>query len=61
MTRIGITSLPRRDYITGDGKRLGASKPAPDPSLLAASDLGYTVQRSIVFEDSSSGIEADAQ
>ncbi len=56
MTRVGIT--PPAVTITADDKRLRAGKPAPDPFLLAASELGYAAQRCVVFEDSPSGIRA---
>ncbi|PIL22378.1 hypothetical protein GSI_15066 [Ganoderma sinense ZZ0214-1] len=56
MTRVGIT--PPAITITADDKRLKAGKPAPDPFLLAASELGYAAQRCVVFEDSPSGIRA---
>ncbi|KAI0709762.1 hypothetical protein C8Q76DRAFT_79001 [Earliella scabrosa] len=38
--------------------RLKAGKPALDPFLLAASELGFDAKRSVVFEDSPSGIRA---
>ncbi|KAM5533604.1 hypothetical protein V8D89_012717 [Ganoderma adspersum] len=56
MTRVGIT--PPAVTITADDKRLRAGKPAPDPFLLAASELGSAAQRCVVFEDSPSGIRA---
>lgn len=33
-------------------------KPFPDPFLLAAADLGIDPKRSVIFEDSPSGIKA---
>ncbi|KAI0709765.1 HAD-like protein [Earliella scabrosa] len=56
MTRVGIT--PPNVTITADDKRLKAGKPAPDPFLLAASELGFDAKRCVVFEDSPSGIRA---
>ncbi|KAI0755116.1 HAD-like protein [Daedaleopsis nitida] len=56
MTRVGIT--PPEVTITADDKRLKAGKPAPDPFLLAASELGFDAGRCVVFEDSPSGIRA---
>ena len=56
MTRVGITPPPVT--ITADDKRLKAGKPAPDPFLLAAKELGYDAKRCVVFEDSPSGIRA---
>ncbi|KIY51538.1 HAD-like protein [Fistulina hepatica ATCC 64428] len=56
MTRVGITPPPVT--ITADDKRLKAGKPAPDPFLLAAKELGYDPKRCVVFEDSPSGIRA---
>ncbi|TBU31828.1 HAD-like protein [Dichomitus squalens] len=56
MTRVGIT--PPDVTITADDKRLKAGKPAPDPFLLAAKELGYDAKRCVVFEDSPSGIRA---
>ena len=56
MTRVGIT--PPAVTITADDKRLKAGKPAPDPFLLAASELGFDAKRCVVFEDSPSGIRA---
>ena len=56
MTRVGIT--PSQAVITADDKRLKAGKPAPDPFLLAASELGFDAKRCVVFEDSPSGIRA---
>ena len=54
MTRVGIT--PPEVTITADDKRLKAGKPAPDPFLLAAKELGFDAKRCVVFEDSPSGI-----
>lgn len=56
MTRVGIT--PPKVTITADDKRLKAGKPAPDPFLLAAKELGFDAQKCVVFEDSPSGIRA---
>ncbi|RDX42451.1 HAD-like protein [Lentinus brumalis] len=56
MTRVGITPPPVT--ITADDKRLKAGKPAPDPFLLAAKELGFDAHRCVVFEDSPSGIKA---
>lgn len=56
MTRVGIT--PPKVTITADDKRLKAGKPAPDPFLLAAKELGYDARDCVVFEDSPSGIRA---
>ncbi|KAG8214348.1 HAD-like domain-containing protein [Butyriboletus roseoflavus] len=56
MTRVGI--VPPEVTITADDKRLKAGKPAPDPFLLAARELGYTASNCVVFEDSPSGIRA---
>ncbi|KAL1950637.1 hypothetical protein VTO73DRAFT_5761 [Trametes versicolor] len=56
MTRVGIT--PPEVTITADDKRLKAGKPAPDPFLLAAKELGFEATRCVVFEDSPSGIKA---
>ncbi|KAI9058213.1 HAD-like protein [Trametes sanguinea] len=56
MTRVGIT--PPEVTITADDKRLKAGKPAPDPFLLAAKELGFDAKRCVVFEDSPSGIRA---
>ena len=56
MTRVGIT--PPEVTITADDKRLKAGKPAPDPFLLAAKELGFDAKKCVVFEDSPSGIRA---
>lgn len=56
MKRVGI--VPPEVTITADDKRLKAGKPSPDPFLLAASCLGYSASRCVVFEDSPSGIKA---
>lgn len=56
MTRVGITPPPVT--ITADDKRLKAGKPAPDPFLLAAKELGFDARHCVVFEDSPSGIKA---
>jgi beta-phosphoglucomutase-like phosphatase (HAD superfamily) len=56
MTRVGIT--PPKVTITADDKRLKAGKPAPDPFLLAAKELGFDARNCVVFEDSPSGIRA---
>ncbi|TFK92355.1 hypothetical protein K466DRAFT_625751 [Polyporus arcularius HHB13444] len=55
MTRVAITL---RFAITADDKRLKAGKPAPDPFLLAAKELGFDAHRFVVFEDTPSGIKA---
>ena len=47
MTRVGIT--PPEVTITADDKRLKAGKPAPDPFLLAASELGFDAKCCVVF------------
>jgi len=44
--------------VTADDPRLKRGKPFPDPFLLAASDLGIDPKRSVIFEDSPSGIKA---
>ncbi|KAI0675186.1 HAD-like domain-containing protein [Trametes maxima] len=56
MTRVGIT--PPAVTITACDPRLKAGKPAPDPFLLAARELGFAPMRCVVFEDSPSGIRA---
>jgi len=56
MTRVGI--VPPKVTITADDKRLKAGKPAPDPFLLAAKELGFPADNCVVFEDSPSGIRA---
>jgi HAD superfamily hydrolase (TIGR01509 family) len=56
MTRVGI--VPPKVTITADDKRLKAGKPAPDPFLLAARELGFSAANCVVFEDSPSGIRA---
>ena len=56
MNRVGIT--PPKVTITACDKRLKAGKPAPDPFLLAASELGFDAKRCVIFEDSPSGIKA---
>ncbi|KAI0645581.1 HAD-like domain-containing protein [Trametes meyenii] len=56
MTRVGIT--PPAVTITACDPRLKAGKPAPDPFLLAARELGFAPTRCVVFEDSPSGIRA---
>ncbi|KAF9240214.1 HAD-like domain-containing protein [Melanogaster broomeanus] len=56
MTRVGI--VPPKVTITADDKRLKAGKPAPDPFLLAARELGFSASDCVVFEDSPSGIRA---
>ncbi|KAF8837837.1 HAD-like protein [Paxillus ammoniavirescens] len=56
MTRVGI--VPPKVTITADDKRLKAGKPAPDPFLLAARELGFSASNCVVFEDSPSGIRA---
>ena len=44
--------------VTADDSRLKRGKPFPDPFLLAAADLGIDPKRSVIFEDSPSGIKA---
>ncbi|KAK4686895.1 hypothetical protein P7C73_g3220, partial [Tremellales sp. Uapishka_1] len=44
--------------VTADDVRLLRGKPFPDPFLLAAADLGIDPTRSVIFEDSPSGIRA---
>ena len=44
--------------VTADDPRLLRGKPFPDPFLLAANDLGIDPKRSVIFEDSPSGIKA---
>jgi beta-phosphoglucomutase-like phosphatase (HAD superfamily) len=44
--------------VTADDNRLMRGKPFPDPFLLAAADLGIDPKRSVIFEDSPSGIRA---
>lgn len=44
--------------ITADDPRLLRGKPFPDPFLLAAKELGYAIEKCLVFEDSPSGIKA---
>jgi HAD superfamily hydrolase (TIGR01509 family) len=44
--------------VTADDPRLTRGKPFPDPFLLAASDLGIDPKKSVIFEDSPSGIKA---
>lgn len=56
LTRTNIT-IPKV-CVTADDKRLLRGKPFPDPFLLAASDLGIDPKRSVIFEDSPSGIKA---
>ncbi|TBU44502.1 HAD-like protein [Dichomitus squalens] len=58
MTRVGIA--PPEVTITACDKRLKAGKPAPDPFLLAAKELGFSARQCVVFEDSPSGIRAGA-
>ena len=50
MERVGITPPPTT--IAADDRRLKASKPAPDPFLLAAKCLGFDAKRCVVSEDS---------
>lgn len=52
-----VTERPKVT-ITADDPRLKKGKPAPDPFLLAASELGYDIKKCVVFEDSPSGIVA---
>ncbi|RPD61427.1 hypothetical protein L227DRAFT_585640 [Lentinus tigrinus ALCF2SS1-6] len=56
MTRVGISPPPVT--ITADDKRLKAGKPASDPFLLAAKELGFDARRCVVFKNSPSGIKA---
>lgn len=56
MTRVSITPPPVT--ITADDSRLKNVKPLPDLFLLAAEELGFETTRTIVFEDSPSGIRA---
>ena len=56
LTRTNIT-IPKV-CVTADDSRLTRGKPFPDPFLLAASDLGIDPKRSVIFEDSPSGIKA---
>lgn len=44
--------------ITADDPRLKRGKPFPDPFILAAEELGFPVEKCLVFEDSPSGILA---
>ena len=44
--------------VTADDPRLERGKPHPDPFLLAAKDLGIDPAKSVIFEDSPSGIKA---
>ncbi|ORX38997.1 HAD-like domain-containing protein [Kockovaella imperatae] len=44
--------------VTADDPRLEKGKPHPDPFLLAAKDLGIDPKKSVIFEDSPSGIKA---
>ncbi|KAM0749757.1 HAD-like protein [Meredithblackwellia eburnea MCA 4105] len=44
--------------ITADDPRLKNGKPFPDPFILAAQELGYPIEKCLVFEDSPSGIKA---
>ncbi|KAI5476664.1 Haloacid dehalogenase-like hydrolase domain containing protein [Pseudohyphozyma bogoriensis] len=44
--------------ITADDPRLERGKPFPDPFILAAKELGYPIEKCLVFEDSPSGIKA---
>ncbi|KAK4698073.1 hypothetical protein P7C70_g8112, partial [Phenoliferia sp. Uapishka_3] len=44
--------------ITADDPRLKRGKPFPDPFILAAEELGYPIEKCLVFEDSPSGIKA---
>ncbi|KAF7970228.1 hypothetical protein HWV62_24766 [Athelia sp. TMB] len=56
MSRVGI--VPPKVTITGDDSRLKRGKPAPDPFLLAAKELGFPASDCVVFEDSPSGIRS---
>lgn len=44
--------------VTADDPRLERGKPFPDPFLLAAKDLGVDAKKTVIFEDSPSGIKA---
>ncbi|KAL8280404.1 hypothetical protein RQP46_007052 [Phenoliferia psychrophenolica] len=44
--------------ITADDPRLKRGKPFPDPFILAAEELGFPIEKCLVFEDSPSGILA---
>ena len=44
--------------VTADDGRIKKGKPAPDIFILAAKELGLEPQECIVFEDSSSGVQA---
>lgn len=44
--------------MTADDPRLKRGKPFPDPFLLAAADLGFNPKKTVIFEDSPSGIKA---
>ena len=54
---MSVLSYPRSPSPACD-KRLKAGKPAPNPFLLAASELGFDAKWCVVFEDSPSGIKA---
>lgn len=55
--RIAAAGLPMpRVLVTGDDVEHG--KPAPDPFILGARQLGYPVSRCLVFEDAPAGVEA---
>jgi pseudouridine-5'-monophosphatase len=60
-----IKSLAHRDWfaifaaaVTGDDRRVGAGKPAPDIFLVAARAVGAAAERCMVVEDSPAGVEA---
>ena len=55
--RIAAAGLPMpRVLVTGDDVEHG--KPAPDPFVLGARQLGLPVSRCLVFEDAPAGVEA---
>ncbi len=57
---LALSALGLRDAfeVILAGEDYGAGKPAPDGFLAAASRLGAAPERTIVFEDSTAGIEA---
>lgn len=54
---MGSITIPKV-CVTADDSRLLRGKPFPDPFLLAASDLGICPTKTVIFEDSPSGIKA---